>query len=196
MAWNGLGQYILNPTYDPEANGDLIDAVRHNGRMNDLATGITACLAKNGENVPTANLPMGGYRHTGAAAAIASGQYVTYEQAVGLGIVPGTIPQNSQSAAYTLVLTDAGKHIFHPSADTTARIWTIPANSSVAFPIGTVVTFVNQDSAGVITIAITTDTMRLAGAGTTGSRTLAANGLATAIKVTSTEWLISGTGLS
>lgn len=107
-----------------------------------------------------------------------------------------TIPQNSQSAAYTLVLGDAGKHIFHPSADTTARNWTIPANASVAYPIGTAITFVNQDSAGVITISITSDTMRLAGAGTTGSRTLAANGVATAIKVTSTEWIISGTGLT
>jgi len=106
------------------------------------------------------------------------------------------IPQNSQSANYTLVLGDSGEHIFHPSADTTARTWTIPANSSVAFPIGTAVTFINQNSAGVITIAITTDTMRLAGAGTTGNRTLAANGIATAIKIASTEWIISGTGLT
>ena len=106
------------------------------------------------------------------------------------------IPQNSQSAAYTLVLTDSGKHIFHPSADTTARTFTIPANSSVAYPIGTAITFVNQNGAGVVTIAITTDTMRLSPAGTTGSRTLAANGSATCIKVTSTEWLISGSGLT
>ena len=106
------------------------------------------------------------------------------------------IPQNSQSTAYTLVMTDAGKHLLHPSADTTARTWTIPANGSVAFPIGTSITFVNQNAAGVITIAITTDTMRLAGAGTTGSRTLAANGVATAIKITSTEWIISGNGLT
>jgi len=106
------------------------------------------------------------------------------------------IPQNSQSTAYTLVLADSGKHILHPSADTTARTFTIPANGSVAFPVGTAVTFINQNGAGVVTIAITTDTMRLAGAGTTGSRTLAANGIATAIKVTSTEWIISGTGLT
>lgn len=106
------------------------------------------------------------------------------------------IPQNSQSTAYTLVATDAGKHILHPSADTTARTFTIPANSSVPFAIGTAVTFINQNSAGTITIAITTDTMRLAGTGTTGSRTLAANGIATAIKITSTEWIISGTGLT
>ena len=106
------------------------------------------------------------------------------------------VPQNIQSAAYTLVLTDAGKHILHPSADTTARIFTIPANGSVAFPIGTAVTFVNQNAGGVITIAITTDTMRLAGAGTTGSRTLAANGIATAVKLTATEWIISGVSLT
>lgn len=106
------------------------------------------------------------------------------------------IPQNSQSAAYTCVLADAGKHILHPSADTTARTFTIPANSSVAYAIGTVLTFINQASGGTITIAIITDTMRLAGAGTTGSRTLAANGIATAIKITSTEWIISGTNLT
>jgi hypothetical protein len=106
------------------------------------------------------------------------------------------IPQNSQSAAYTLVLADSGKHIYHPSADTTARTWTIPANGSVAFPIGTAVTFVNDTSGGVITIAITTDTLVLSPAGTTGSRSLAANGIATAIKVTSTRWIISGSGLT
>lgn len=106
------------------------------------------------------------------------------------------IPQVSKSAAYTLLLADQNKHIFHPSADTTARIWTIPANASVAFPVGTAVTFVNQSGAGVITIAITSDTMRLAGTGTTGSRTLAANGIATALKVSSTEWIISGAGLT
>lgn len=106
------------------------------------------------------------------------------------------IPQNSKSAAYTLVLADSGKHIYHPSADTTARTRTIPANASVAYPIGTAITFVNDTSAWVITIAITTDTLVLAWAGTTGSRTLAANGVATAIKVTSTRRLISGVWLT
>jgi hypothetical protein len=106
------------------------------------------------------------------------------------------IPQNSQSAAYTLVLADAGKHILHPSTDATARTFTIPANNSVAYPIGTAVTFVNQNGAGTVSIAITSDTMRLAGAGTTGTRALAANGVATAIKIASTEWIISGTNLS
>ena len=119
---------------------------------------------------------------------------VTVDGTVGVGFL--SIPQNSQSAAYTLVLSDAGKHILHPSADTTVRTFTIPANGSVAFPVGTAITFINQDRAGELTIAITTDTMRLAGDGTTGSRTLAANGIATCVKITSTEWIISGAGLT
>ena len=105
------------------------------------------------------------------------------------------IPQNSQSAAYTLVLDDAGKHIFHPSTDANARTFTIPANGSVAYPIGTAITFINMTSQ-VVTIAITTDTMYLSAAGTTGSRSLAQYGSATAIKMTSTTWLISGSGLT
>ena len=106
------------------------------------------------------------------------------------------LPQNSQSTAYTLALADAGKHLLHPSADVTARVFTIPSNTSVPFPTGTAVTFVNQNGAGAITISVTTDTMRLAGAGTTGNRTLAANGVATALKITSTEWIISGVNLT
>lgn len=106
-----------------------------------------------------------------------------------------TIPQNSQSAAYTLVLADSGKHIFHPVGDNNARTFTIPANSSVAYPIGTAITFINMAVANV-TIAITSDTLVLSSAGTTGSRTLATNGSATAIKITSTSWLISGSGLT
>ena len=106
------------------------------------------------------------------------------------------IPQNSQSGDYTMVLADAGTHIYHPSADTTARTWTIPANSSVAYPIGTTLTFINDTSAGTITIAITTDTLVLMDTGSTGSRTLAANGVATAIKVASTRWVISGVNLT
>lgn len=107
-----------------------------------------------------------------------------------------TITQNSQSTAYTTVLTDAGKAIYHPSADTTARTFTIDSNANVAYPVGTTITFVNENAGGVITISITSDTMRLAGAGTTGNRTLAANGIATAYKMTSTSWLISGVGLT
>jgi hypothetical protein len=62
--------------------------------------------------------------------------------------------------------------------------------------LGTAITFVNQVSAGTLTIAITTDTMYLAGDGSTGSRTLTPPGIATALKIATTQWIISGAGLT
>jgi hypothetical protein len=103
-------------------------------------------------------------------------------------------PVNSQSTAYTLVLADSGKTILHPISDNNARTFTIPAESSVNYPVGTVVTFINLIN--TVTIAITTDTMYLAGDGSTGSRTLAAYGIASAVKVASATWVISGNGLT
>ena len=104
------------------------------------------------------------------------------------------IPQNAQTGSYTTVLADSGKHIYH-AVGAGAATYTIPANGSVAYPIGTAISFVNL-SATSISIAITTDTMYLAGFGTTGTRTLAQYGTATALKLTSTVWIISGNGLT
>jgi len=105
------------------------------------------------------------------------------------------VPIASKSAAYTTVLADSGKVIFHPSTDANARTFTIDSNANVAYPLGTVLTFINMTAAAV-TVAITSDTMYLAGTGTTGSRTLAQYGMASAIKMTSTTWIISGNGVT
>ena len=155
--------------------------------MNDFATGLSTCVLKDGSQTITANIPMSSFKFTGLGAGSAAGDSFRWEQR-------GIVDLNSQSAAYPLVLTDAGKFILHPTADNNARTFTIPANGSVAYTVGTMITFVNQIN--TVTIAITTDTMTLAGAGTTGSRTLAANGIATAMKIASTDWIISGTGLT
>ena len=106
------------------------------------------------------------------------------------------LKRNSRSADYTTTLADSWGGIYHPSADTTARTRTIPANASVAYPVGTAITFINDTSGGVITIAITTDVMVLGWPGTTGSRTLAASWMATAVKMTTTRRMITGTGLT
>lgn len=107
------------------------------------------------------------------------------------------IPQNWQNSDYTLVLSDAGKHIYHPTSDTAARAWTIPANASVAFPIGTAITFIVDAGAGPISLFIAGgDVLTLAGTGATGTRSLSPPCSATAVKVASTRWIISGLGVS
>lgn len=105
------------------------------------------------------------------------------------------IPQNSQSGNYTAVRADESKHLYHPSGAGASHTYTIPANASVAYPIGTVLTVVNRDS-NTLSIAITTDTMYLANSASTGTRTLASNGVATILKTGTTEWMISGAGVT
>lgn len=101
-------------------------------------------------------------------------------------------PQISDQDDYTLALTDSGGHYYHVSS--TAHTLTIPANSSVAFPIGTVIAIVNESGAGNITLAITSDTLRWGSS--TGSRTIAANGTASLLKVASTVWRLTGDGIT
>lgn len=100
------------------------------------------------------------------------------------------IPLNTQNGNYTAVLTDSGKAIYKASGGAGETI-TIPANATVAYPLGTVLTFINNGG-GTLSIAITTDTLTWTQDGTTGTRTLRDNGTATAIKVATTEWFISG----
>ncbi len=104
------------------------------------------------------------------------------------------IPQVVLSANTTLDATHANKHLLHPAADNNARTFTIDSNANLALPVGTVFVFVNE--ANTLSIAIASDTLTLAYVGSTGTRTLAANGIATALKTGSTKWLISGVGLS
>jgi hypothetical protein len=101
-------------------------------------------------------------------------------------------PINTQNAAYTTLMTDAGKTLYHTDAG--AHTWTIDSNANVAYPIGTILTFINENGGGDVTIAITSDTLRWGGS--TGSRTLSANGVASAIKVASTVWRMTGDGIS
>jgi hypothetical protein len=101
------------------------------------------------------------------------------------------MPQNSKSANYELVIGDMGKHVYVTATSTV----TVPAYTSVNFPIGTTIAVVAGTGA-TVTIDITTDTMNLAGTGTTGTRTLAAFGMATLVKVAESTWFISGVGLT
>jgi hypothetical protein len=104
------------------------------------------------------------------------------------------IPQNIQNGNYNVVIGDAGKHLYHPTGQAAAT-YTFPADSNVAFTIGTTITIVNG-SANAVTVAVTTDTLYLSSTGTTGNRTLAQWGIATAVKIASTTWVISGSNLT
>ena len=96
------------------------------------------------------------------------------------------LPQVTKTASYTLALTDRGKHI----SITTGGI-IIPANASVAFPIGSKVSIFNN-SGTAQTISITSDTLRHSGGSVTGSFSLQPYQFVELIKVASTVWLAVG----
>ena len=153
--------------------------------------------AETGSNVGS-NLDLYSYNDAGGFITTA----LTVSRATGnFNFYGGTVTTNNASAAEvgfkgmpaasdeTPVLTDAGKVII------AGGNVTIPANSSVAYPVGTVMTVVNNTGSS-ITIAVTSDSMIWTLDGTTGTRTRAGRGIATVIKTASTTWYIAGTGLS
>ena len=103
-------------------------------------------------------------------------------------VAPFNMTMNNQTGTtYTLVLSDAGKNVTLNNAS--AITLTIPANSSVAFPIGTSI-LLTQLGAGQVTVSITTDTLNVA---STFTAVLAEQySEAVITKKTSTMWVISG----
>ena len=96
-----------------------------------------------------------------------------------------TIVQNSQST-YTLVATDAGKHIL-----ATGTI-TIPTG---VFSTGDAVTIVNSSGSN-ITLTASVNTLYNTADAATGNRVLAARGMATILFTSTNTAYISGAGLS
>jgi hypothetical protein len=102
------------------------------------------------------------------------------------------VPQSLKTANHQLVLADRGKSVV---MNGTTLTLTIPANGTVAFPIGTAIVVINVNASS-LSVAITTDTLTLVNSTTTGTRTLARNAMATLIKVGATSWIIAGLGVT
>ena len=102
----------------------------------------------------------------------------------------GDIPQIAMTANRTLDITDSGKHIYRSGGNLT-----IPPNSSVAFPVGSVVTLVNNSTAMTVTRGAGVD-LYLSPNLASANITLAAKGMLTLLKVDTNTWFASGAGAS
>lgn len=80
MPWNGVGDFILDPSFSPEVNGTEIDADRYNGLTLDIADGISASLNKNGENTPSTNINWGAFKITNLGPGTVAGDALAYGQ--------------------------------------------------------------------------------------------------------------------
>ncbi len=132
---------------------------------------------------------------TGAIEEITAGFGLLF--ASGIVSVNPAIPQVLFSADATFAVADAGYDFVHNPSDANPRTLTIPANASIPIPVGTVI-FITNWAAGIVTLAITTDTLiwGTGGSPQTGSRTLAFWATVAIKKVTSTYWVLTGVGIS
>jgi len=64
--------------------GNKIYASQVNGEYNDISAEITDSVSRSGKGAALANLPMGGFKHTGAGSSTANGEYVEHSQIVTL----------------------------------------------------------------------------------------------------------------
>src|SRR5258708_5299925 len=79
LAWNGSGVFtrVRNWVADKAANIN-ITASRMDTDSDDFTAGINNCVAKDGQNSPTANLPMANFKHTGVLATSGSSVRTEY----------------------------------------------------------------------------------------------------------------------
>lgn len=137
MPWNGSGiftrGYGSGGWASDAAAGTKIVASRHDTNDTDLATGINSCLAKNGENNPTANLPMNGYRHTGVGAGTARTDYLRIAELQDGTPCYLTSPAGTDtltaSAPYSLAAYATGQKFWFVAAGTNTGAVTLNINS-------------------------------------------------------------------
>lgn len=105
-------------------------------------------------------------------------------------------PPETHNEDYTLVLSDYGKTLMKTAADSSTRTWTIPLNASVAFPLGTIIKFINLDDNN-LTITATGAAVLYWLDGTDAAvadadRTLGRRGSCVIQKTGTNEWIIEG----
>jgi hypothetical protein len=98
-----------------------------------------------------------------------------------------SVAVNAQTAAYTLVLADAGKAVEMSNA--AARTITVPPNSAVAFPVGTVIELTRMGAGAVTVVAGAGVTIRNAA---TVLTLRAQYSVVTIRKRAADEWVIAG----
>lgn len=77
MGWDNAGGYNRQHNFSADASSGIkILAVRMDTELDDFASAMTLALTRNGQNVPTVNLPMGGFRHINVGAPTSVNNYM------------------------------------------------------------------------------------------------------------------------
>jgi hypothetical protein len=150
--------------------------------MTDLATALTQSIAANGVTTPTANLPMGGFKHTAVAAAVAADQYAQAQQ----------VQENSFS-----LITAVGSSVVSGNTAYTGNL-VLGQPGTRAFALNQSIIFVpNADAVGAPTLAINGGAVaNILSFGTVTAANYLKNGGSVILTWNGTAWVISGSSMS
>lgn len=187
-------------TYDvPDGNGTklIVRALRRSNGSSHDTSALDMHRTVDGSNGAfvrwTSDGIWLGYNATEMVQVKTTGEVILYE--VGPTNVNSAGARGSEvvthDADYTFVLADAGKTM---RKTTGSHTWTIPANASVAAPVGTIIPF--SVKGGSVSLAITSDTLEWPDGAGTGTRTLTAPARGGIQKMTSTVWEVFGSGIT
>jgi hypothetical protein len=81
MPFNGTGTFdsLPAPTFPP-ISGNVISSAYFIANMDDVFTGLSNCVTRDGQSPATNNLPMGGHKLTGLEAGTVSGDSARYDE--------------------------------------------------------------------------------------------------------------------
>ena len=134
MAFNGSGLFLRIHNWIADAAASIkITASRMDAEMDGFATGLSNCVTKDGQTTPTANIPMGTFRHTGVGDSSSLTSYPSTKQ-----VQNGSVNYSSDTGvanAYIANLSPAptayvaGMHVFVNILNTNTAVSTINVNS-------------------------------------------------------------------
>ena len=86
MSYNGTGTFVLNTAGLPYVTGTVISSTAGNALNNDLATGLSTAITKDGQTTPTANIPLGGFKITNLGAGTVASDAARLSQVQNSGV--------------------------------------------------------------------------------------------------------------
>lgn len=158
-AFNGSGTFVISGVGLPFVTGTTISSTVANQLNTDLATGLTNCITKDGQSVPTADIPFGGFKLTGVALATATGDALSYGRAANvsaltvngvLSAFTNTGTGNAQTAAGSTTLP--GGLIIKWGYVLAATAPGATVTFSTPFPTAIIATWASTAESGAVTI--------------------------------------------
>ena len=176
MSFNGSGVFQINTSGQPVVAGTAISDTVFNDLTADLASGLSTCMTKDGQQTATANIPMGGFKFTGMGLGLATTDSARMDNATCQNVCEGRLGSDTPNSGGGFRTADnsttvsyypykGNKIALYNSTQWVLRSFTtktisVPATTSQMYDVFA------YDNAGVVTmetVAWTSDTARATG---------------------------------